>query len=327
MLKSYLKTAIRTLLKSRIFSTINIFGLAIGMASTLLIAHYVKFERSYERHYTNADNIYRITLDLYNDGEFIVNDCETYQTLGPEFKSTMPEVIDFARFFHLGTSEIYVSSTDTRNYEHMIYFADASAFTLFDYNVKFGDPAAVFDKPHKVLVNESTANKYFGRTNIVGERIEIGSRDTPFEVVGVIEDLPQNTHLKFDILISHATIPKIWSWYEKYPWGGNNEYTYLLMSPEANLKAFNAKIEEYSLNNDKIEDEIVIAEHITDIHLYSNKTFEPEVNGSAQTVNFMVIIAIFILLLAWVNYVNLSTSKALERAKEVGVRKVVGSSK
>ncbi len=327
MLKSYVKTAIRTLLKSRIFSTINIFGLAIGMASTLLIAHYVKFERSYERHYANAENIYRITLDLYNDGEFVVNDCETYQTLGPEFKAEMPEVLDFARFFHLGTSEIYVPASDTRNYEHLIYFADASAFTLFDYNIKFGDPAAAFDKPHKVLVNESIANKYFGRSDIIGERIEIGSRDTPFEVVGVMEDLPQNTHLKFDILISHNTIPKIWSWYEKYPWGGNNEYTYLLMDPNANLKAFNTKLEEYSLGNDKMEDEIIIAEKITTIHLYSNKTFEPEVNGSAQTVNFMVIIAIFILLLAWVNYVNLSTSKALERAKEVGVRKVVGSSK
>lgn len=327
MLRSYLKTAIRTLLKSRAFSLINIFGLAIGMASALLIAHYVKFERSYERHYSNADNIYRISLDLYNDGEFVVNDCETYQLLGPEFKANMPEVLDFARFFHYGTSEIYVPFTDKRSYEHRIYFADASAFTLFDYKLQFGDPVKAFNEPYKVVLNETMAKKYYGKTDVIGERFEIGTIETPLEVVGVIEDLPQNTHLKFDILMSHPTISGIWEWYAKYPWNGNNEYTYLLMAEQTNLTAFNAKLKEFSLSSEKIEDEIIIAEHITDIHLYSNKTFEPEVNGSAQTVNFMVFIAIFILLLAWVNYVNLSTSKALERAREVGVRKVVGSSK
>ncbi len=297
------------------------------MASTLLIAHYVKFERSYERFYSNAENIYRLSLDLYNGAEFEVNDVETYQTLGPEFKEKMPEVIDYARFMHLGTSEVYVPSTNSRNYEHKIYFADPSAFTLFDYPLLYGEPKKPFEEPYKVVINATIAQKYFGRTNVLGETFEIGLVKTPLEVVGVMSDLPQNTHLKFDILISHATIPQLWDWYEKYTWGANNEYTYLLMDKNAQLEDFNTKIRQYSLESEHLEEEIVIAEHITDIHLYSNKTFEPEVNGSAQTVNFMVIIAIFILVLAWVNYVNLSTSKSLERAREVGVRKVIGSSK
>jgi putative ABC transport system permease protein len=140
-------------------------------------------------------------------------------------------------------------------------------------------------------------------------------------------DLPQNTHLKFDILISHATVPKYYNWYLKNAWGGNNEYTYLKMEPGTDVTAFNKKLNAYSIEIEEIEDEIVIAEEIQDIHLYSNKTFEPEVNGSAQAVNFMAFIGVLIMIIAWVNYVNLSTARATERAKEVGIRKAVGSSK
>lgn len=327
MLKNYLKTTFRNLLKNKAFSAINILGLAIGIASTLLITHYVRFERSYENFNDQAENVFRVTIDLYNGSEFIVNDAETYQTLGPEFKATMPEVLDYARFMHVGTAEFYAPSTDTRSYEHGVYLADPSAFSIFKYPLLYGDPAQGFEQPFKAVIDEKTAIKYFGETNVIGKTIELNIIDTPVEIVAVMKDLPQNTHLKFDMLISHSTIPKVHPWYEKYPWGGNNEYTYLLMDESANVADFNVKLKEYSLANEHVEDEIFISERITDIHLYSNKTFEPEVNGSAQTVNFMSLLGVFILILAWVNYINLSTAKSLERAKEVGVRKVVGSSK
>ena len=312
-------------MKNRTFTIVNVLGLAIGIASTLLISQYVRFERSYESMHSNADDIFRITLNLYNDAEFIENDCETYQTLGPDLTEKMPEVLGYARFMNWDAAEMKVN--DQAYFEKGIYMADSSAFELFSYNILHGNPAAQFGEPFKIMISESIANKYFGRTDVVGETMTIQHTDDPLEVVGVMADLPQNTHLKFDMLISHATIPKYYKWYLKYPWGGNNEYTYLKMEPGADVSAFNKKLATYSAEIEAMEDEIVIAEEINDIHLYSNKTFEPEVNGSAQAVNFMAFIGILIMIIAWVNYVNLSTARATERAKEVGIRKAVGSSK
>lgn len=325
MIKNYLVIALRNLLKNKTFTIINVLGLAIGIASALLIKQYVYFERSYESMHPNAEDIFRITLNLYNDSEFIENDCETYQTLGPDLAEKMPEVLDYARFMNWDAAEIKVK--DKAYYETKIYMADPSAFELFSYDVLFGDPISSFSEPFKIVISESIANKYFGKSDVVGETMSIQHTDDPLEVVGVIADLPQNTHLKFDMLISHATIPKYYKWYLKYPWGGNNEYTYLRMEKGADVEEFNKKLKAYSNDIEEMEDEIVISEEITDIHLYSNKTFEPEVNGSAQSVNFMALVAVLIMIIAWVNYVNLSTARATERAKEVGIRKSVGSSK
>lgn len=325
MFRNYLKSAFRNLIKNKTFTIVNVLGLAIGIASTLLISQYVSFERSYESMHANADNIFRITLNLYNDGEFIENDCETYQTLGPDLTEKMPEVLGYARFMNWDAAELKVK--DQAFFEKGIYMADSSAFELFSYDILHGDPAARFGEPFKILISESIANKYFGRTDVVGETMSIQHTNDLLEVVGVMADLPQNTHLKFDILISHPTVPKYYGWYLQNAWGGNNEYTYLIMEPGTDVTAFNKKLEAYSIEIGEIEDEIVIAEEIQDIHLYSNKTFEPEVNGSAQAVNFMAFIGILIMIIAWVNYVNLSTARATERAKEVGIRKAVGSSK
>ena len=211
MLKYYFKTTFRNLLKNKAFSAINISGLAIGIASTLLITHYVRFERSYENFNDQAENVFRITIDLYNGSEFIVNDAETYQVLGPEFKATMPEVLDYARFMHIGTAEFYAPSTDTRSYEHGVYMADPSAFDIFKYPVVYGDPSHGFEQPFKAVIDEKTALKYFGEINVIGKTIELNIIDTPVEIIAVMQDLPQNTHLKFDMLISHATIPKVYT--------------------------------------------------------------------------------------------------------------------
>jgi putative ABC transport system permease protein len=325
MIRNYLKSAFRNLIKNKTFTIVNVLGLAIGIASTLLISQYVSFERSYESMHKNADDIFRITLNLFNDGEFIENDCETYQTLGPDLTEKMPEVLGYARFMNWDAAELKVK--DQAFFEKGIYMADSSAFELFSYDILYGDPAARFGEPFKILISESIANKYFGRTDVLGETMSIQHSNDLLEVVGVMADLPQNTHLKFDILMSHTTIPKYYDWYLKYPWGGNNEYTYLKMEPGTDVIAFNEKLEAYSIAIGEIDNEVVIAEEIQDIHLYSNKTFEPEVNGSAQAVNFMAFIGILIMIIAWVNYVNLSTARATERAKEVGIRKAVGSSK
>ncbi|MEQ8245410.1 ABC transporter permease [Fulvivirga sp.] len=325
MIKNYFKIGLRSLLKNRIFSFINIIGLAIGIAATVLLTFYVRHERGYERIHENADNIFRLSLNLYNGNEFIINDVETYQLLGQEFKEKMPEVRDYVRL--AGMDSHTIKANNLTFYEDRIYCADPSVFDIFSYPILNGNPKDAFSKPYKATFSRSLAMKYFGRLDVVGETFQLSNTKEPLEIVAVMEDSPQQTHLKFDILISHATLPLYWRWYSDNIWGGNNEYTYLLMEPGTSVSSFNEKLAQYSEDSEHLKDEVVISESINDIHLYSNKSFEPEVNGNAQTVNFMVLIAVFIIILAWINYVNLSTSRAINRAKEVGVRKVVGSSK
>lgn len=324
MLRNYISVAYRSLFKNRVFSFLNILGLAIGMAAFLFIIHYVRFERSYESFHENADNIYRVTLDLYNGNEFIVTDCETYAPLGPMLKAKHPEVVDYVRMYHNdGLQDINV---DNRRFlEEGLYFADASVFTVFTLQTLQGNPKTALIEPFKIALSETTAKKYFGKTDVVGESVKLLNQ--VFQVSAVFADLPPNTHLKYNALLSHATLAKIYNGYDEVAgWAGNNEYTYLQMVPGTDLAEFNKVLTDLSVSmKDKIGNERFVAERIKDIHLQSNKSFEPEANGSEKIVYVLFIIAIFIIVIAWVNYVNLSTARAIERAREVGIRKVMGS--
>ena len=323
MLKNYLNIAYRTILKKKVFSLINIFGLAVGMAAFMFIIQYVQFERSYEKFNKNADNIFRITLDLYNGNEYIVTDCETYAPVGPMLKEKMPEVVDYVRMYHNdGLQDI--EANNRKFLEEGIYFADASAFKFFSIEVLHGDKSTALSEPYKVVLSETMARKYFGRNDAVGESFKI--EGVLYQVTAIMKDLPYNTHLKFNTLLSHATLGQMYQWYKEDSWNGNNEYTYLQMEPGTDLATFNNKLVEFARSlKDKIGTERFVAEPIKDIHLLSNKSFEPEPNGSAKIVFSLLIIAIFIIVIAWVNYINLSTARAMERAKEVGIRKVMGS--
>jgi putative ABC transport system permease protein len=325
MIKNYLRIAYRTLSLNKVFSFINVFGLSIGMASFLFIIQYVSFERSYEDYNRNAENVFRITLDLYKGSEYVVTDCETYAPVGPLLKTTMPEVVDFVRMFHNdGLQDIEIA--DRKFLEEGIYYADPSAFEIFSVVMLQGDERTALSQPSQVVLSATMATKLFGSTNVIGESLKIDKN--LYTVSGVMKDVPPNTHLKFNALLSHLTLYKLNEWYKDDSWNGNNEYTYLLMAPGTDLKQFNKKLTELSISlKDKIGDERFVAEPMKDIHLHSNKSFEPEVNGNARTVSFLLIIAIFIIVIAWVNYINLSTSRAIERAREVGIRKVMGSQK
>lgn len=325
MVRSYFRIAYRTLLNSKAFSFISVFGLTVGTTAFLFIIHYVRFESSYEDFNTNAQNIYRITLDFYKGSEFIVSDCETHAAIAPLLKEKMPEVRDFVRMFHNdGLQDIKVGTQ--KFLDEGIYFADSSAFKIFELRVLHGESGSALGNPNQAVLTASATMKYFGRTDVVGETIEIDK--TLYRVTSVIADPPANTHLKFTALLSHITLTKIYTWYKEDDWNGNNEYSYLLMAEGTNLESFNEKLRSISVSlNDKLNNARYVAEPIKDIHLMSNKTYEPEVNGNAKTVYFLLIIAVFIIVIAWVNYINLSTARAIERAREVGIRKVMGSLK
>jgi len=325
MFNSYFKIGWRNLIKSKGYSLINISGLALGIACFLFLMSYVRYERSYEDFHKNADNIYRVTLDLYKGSEFLMTDCETYAPFGPLAKEQMPEVVDFVRMMNNDNTRVKIG--EQKFMEERSYFADSSVFTIFSFKALHGSLTGALSKPNQVVITASTAKKYFGRTDVVNETME--AEGGLYKITAVMEDVPSNTHLKFDFLLSHITIPKIQNNYTDQSYeSGNNEYTYLLMAPGTDIISFNKKLTDLSASlKDKINEDRFQAEPIKDIHLYSNKTYEPETNGNARTVYALLIIAIFIMGLAWVNYINLSTAKAIERAREVGVRKVMGSAR
>src|SRR5918993_1405138 len=326
MFKNNLRVAYRNLLKNRVFSYINVLGLAIGIAAFLFIVQYVRFERSYEDFHVNADNTYRLLAEFYKGSEYVMTDCETYAPLGPLLKEKMPEVVDFVRLYGID-GQINVRAGALNFLESGLYWADHSVFNVFTHTFVNGDPAKALIAPFEVVLTESMAKKYFGHTNIIDESIEI--ENNTFRIKAVIADVPANTHLKFSFLLSRLSFKTVKPWYPDDKWNNNNEYTYVLTLPGTDLGAFNAKLKLLSETELKsvLPEERIIAEPIKDIHLYSDNPYDPEPGGNAQSVYYLTLIALFVLAIAWVNYINLSTARAVERAREVGIRKVMGSVK
>lgn len=325
MFKNNLKVAIRVFQRDKVYSLINVLGMATGLAIAALILLYAQFEMSYESYNPNADRVVRITMD-YLDGETLVDqDCETYPPLGPKIKAEFSEVVDFARAYDLDEVTLNVNEKNFR--ESKIYAADPSFFEMFNYPFIQGTRQGIFQDPMEAVLTESTALKMFGTTDIVGERMLIPDMEQNLNVVGVIPDSPDNTHLKFNILISFETM---YNFDENLDnnWNGNNTFTYLMLSRadqydifESNLSVLNDQLQALDL----IKGEEVIGQKIKDIHLYSDKSYEAEQNGDANQVYFLIGVALLVIFIAIVNYINLSTAKAMDRAKEVGVRKVMGS--
>jgi putative ABC transport system permease protein len=321
-----LRIAYRNLVKNRVFSYINILGVAIGMAAFLFIVKYVRFERSYENFHVNADNTYRLLAEFYKGSEYVMTDCETYAPLGPILKEKMPEVVDFVRLY--GIDGLVNVKAGSKNFlEAGVYWADHSVFNVFTHQVVSGDAKQALIAPFEVVLTEAMAKKYFGRTNVVDESIEVDKN--VFRIKAVVADVPANTHLKFTFLLSRLSFKIVKPWYPDDKWHNNNEYTYVLTLPGTDAKSFNEKLAAFSSNELKevIPEERIIAEPIKDIHLYSDNPYDPEPGGNAQAVYYFTLIALFIIAIAWVNYVNLSTARAVERAREVGIRKVMGSQK
>jgi putative ABC transport system permease protein len=320
MQNHYFRIARRNLWKDKFYSIINISGLALAAAAFLLIINYARFEYSYEDIYRKADNIYRVTLDLYKDGAYVVTDCETHPPLGAELKKQMPEVKDFVRMQSLDLCEV-LNPPSTAIRTDRIYAADPSVFSIFNYEFVQGDPAKALKSPMEAILTATTAKKLFGSINPVGKTLTLKGKT--LTVTGVIKDPPLNTHLKPDMLVPMSYL--LTFGFDLNSWQGNNNYTYLEMAPHTDLAAFNRKLKTFS--QDRLKNKIFTAEPIRQIHLHSKKTFEPEVNGDARTVQFLLIVAFLILLIGTVNYVNLTTARSAERLKEASIKKILGASR
>jgi putative ABC transport system permease protein len=327
MIKNYFTTALRNLTKHKVFSIINIFGLAIGVAACLLIFQYVKFEKSYDTFHEKGDRIFRLQQNRYNEGKLSTQWAAGSAGIGMAVKEAIPEVEDYAKL--IKASGI-ISYNNEIYREERVYFANDAFLPMFSYKVIKGKKEGALIEPNTAVITKSAAKKYFGSEDPMGKTIS-RNKEKDCKITAVVEDMPQNTHLKFDVLISFPTYINRTSPEAETSFNWDGFLTYILLNKNADLKAVERKItqvvenkvgEQYKEWNVAVEYKL---QPLKDIHLTSNYMSEAEPNGDGKAVNFLFLISIFIIVIAWINYINLSTARSLDRAKEVGIRKVLGS--
>jgi len=341
MIRNYFKLAFRNLSKRRGYSLLNIAGLAIGIACSILIFQYVAYERGFDSFPKNANQIVRLRLDSYQQGKLSWKSATVYPAFGPTMKRDFPEVEDFCR---LHDADLLLSNDerDVKFTENKGYYADQSFLKMFNVQLVKGNPATALNGPDKLLLSETLAKKYFGNEEPMGKHLvqRDPSYTRTFEITGIFREFPSNSHLIVNHIASYATLQSIANniWHDttnatETSWGWYDFYTYLQLRQGIDREKFASKFHafcnRYINSSDWAKTNHVVAEiHILplrDIHLYSNYNQEAEVNGNGQAVSFLFLIAFLIIAIAWVNYINLATARSLERAREVGIRKVAGA--
>jgi len=320
MIKNYFKTAWRNLQRNKIYSFINISGIAVGLAAFWLIVLYVTDELSYDRSFANANNIYRIAQHACWQGGG-VNMAPTSAPFAAAFKTTFPEVADAARINIEGGGVIkYDNKTFKQN---DICFADGSLFNLFDYHFLYGDAKTALDQPQSIVITKTFAEKIFGdAAKALNQTLLFGNDNYPNKITGVLDDMPRNSHLQFSGIRSFGDALNNDTWNNIYL------YTYLLLKKGSNIYALQNKLpalekklaKEMNYTQYRIE-----LQPLASIHLQSNLEYELSTNGSISRVYIFSAIGVLILFVALINYMNLSTARAASRVKEIGIRKVIGS--
>ncbi len=320
MFKHYFKTAWRNLQRNKIYAAINISGIAIGIAAFWLIALYVGDELSYDRSFSNADRIYRVVQHASWQGGTL-NIVPTSAPFAPALKSSFPEIEDAVRINTEGGGVINYGDKTLKQDD--ICFADNTLFKLFDYHFLYGDAATALTRPQSIVITESLATKIFGdASKALDQTIYFGS-DNANTVTGVINDMPANSHMQFSGIRSFNNELNTDNWQNF------SLYTYLLLKKGANVKSLEKKLPAFSVATIQkamgVKDYHMELQPLTSIHLHSNLDYELSNNGSISRIYMFVAIGILILLIALINYMNLSTARSAVRVKEIGIRKVVGS--
>jgi predicted permease len=324
MIKNYLKIAIRNIIRHKAFATINIAGLAIGMACSIFILLWVTNELSYDRFHQSATKIYRITADA-GDFSAAVN-CAG---MPPELKAKIPVVKNYVRLSHPSTN---VLETGTRKFEEKkIFYADSTFLQVFSFPLIKGNRETALVRPDAVLITESMAKKYFGQEDAIGKTLKKDNGNN-ITVTGVLANIPPNSHLQFDFILPMSSIAQSDNDLRTNTWTNFNFYSYILL--DKNFKSTPAAVKGLDNQINKIFKEHVKEgqlkvdfnlQPLTSIHLHSNYQVDLPGHGNVQYVNIFFVVALFILAIACINFMNLATARSARRAKEVGLRKVVGA--
>lgn len=327
MLKNYLKIAFRNLAKDRLYSLINIIGLAVGMACCLFILLYIQDEVSYDRFHRDSDQIYRAALDL-NRPDGTRHFASTPFALAAAAESEFASVKESVRLYR---SQPIATEIQGRKYEESrFFFADAAFLEMFSFGLAEGNPETALESPFSVILSRETARRYFGDENPLGKVI-IANDSAEFEVTGVFEEIPSESHFQFEFIASMS------SWQAMVPsiandgsWAPHIYYTYLLLSEDADPDALGSSLSDLATQRVDFSRGTSFGfelQPLTDIHLYSHRENELQANSDAQTLYLFGAIGLFILLIACFNFVNLSTARSEQRMKEVGIRKTLGANR
>ena len=336
MLKNYFKVALRNLWKNKGYTSINIIGLAAGLGVCLLIVLYVMDELSYDRYNTNADRIYRVDADIYFNNT-LFDAAVAPKPLAFTMKKEYPEIEQMVRINTQG--DVMVKKGDNFIQDHHLAFADSTFFQVFTIPMIAGNPATALNEPHSIVIDESVAKRYYNTTNVIGRTMELENKQI-CKVTGVIKDMPSQSHFHFSFI---RTLRDGWQG-DINEWLSNNYQSYILVKPGTSRAVLQTHLD--ALVNNYVGKQLQTQFHsslkdmsqagghfryalmpLTDIHLHSNKSAEIEPNGNINYVYIFSFIALLIVMIACVNFMNLSTARSANRAKEVGIRKVAGSTK
>jgi len=320
MFSNYFKTGLRNIRRHKGYSTINIIGLAVGLAVCILIFLGVHQELSYDRFHVNADRIFRmIEFEYLTSGEVLA-----YSQQGPELaavlKSDFPEIEESTRFYTM--SNRLVRFGNRLSYENDFAFADPQFLTMFTFPLKKGDPLTVLADPSSMVISERMAKKYFDKQDPIGKILHVDNQ-MDFIITGILENIPANSHMQFDFLVQFESIKN----FGEQVTGWNDFYldTYVLLNENVDYRELNPKIKDIVSKYSKGSDFYEKLQPLTSIRLFSNAILTPQVDGDITHVVIFSLIAIFILLIACINFMNLTTARSGQRAREISIRKVVGA--
>ncbi|HEY4154094.1 MAG TPA: ABC transporter permease [Puia sp.] len=327
MIKNLLLVAIRNLKKDKWYAVINITGLMIGITFSLFLIFYITDELSYDRYNSNAARIYRVVSFIKEPDRDLSHNASTQFPLVPEIRKDFPEAEEAVRL--AGKDRTLLVNGNLKIYEDKIFFSDSNLFNVFTYSFIEGNPNNALVAPNSMVLTQSTAKKYFGKDRTVVGKTLTNDKGEIFRITGVIKDVPKNSHIIFNALISMSSLGQGYG----NNWGGFGTYSYVLLRPSSNVAAFEKKMLTlydnfmapiFAQYNIKIHYGL---QPITAIHLHSDMANEPEQLGSISYIYIFSVVAAFMLLIACINYMNLTTARSAGRAKEIGIRKVTGSTR
>jgi len=318
MFKNYLKIAFRNIIRQKGFSFINITGLAIGMACTIIILIWVQDELTFDRFHENADNLYRVEEDQYYSGEVYHVNVTPYPC-GPVFREEIPEVVNATRF--QWTGGLLFRRGETSFFESGTVAVDSTFFQMFTFPLIEGDKRSALDEPFSIVLSKEMAEKYFGEENPIGEALNVNNQ-YEFIVTGVFDDIPQNSILQFDMLVNFDFMHDLGRYSDS--WGNNSIRTFVQLREDSNIKEVNEKLTGLLRKNHLESTTDYMVAPFTRIHLHQYWGFGHS-KGLIQFVYIFSIIALFVLIIACINFMNLSTARSIGRAKEIGIRKVTGA--
>jgi len=340
MLRAYVILAGRNMTRNKVFSLINVLGLSASITVSILILLYVRFELSYDDFHPGAENIYRVSTKVALQNEVINHETNTYEGITRALKENFPGVQAATTIYAFNSDKTFIRYEDAEKglvplETFQALDVDSSFFRVFSFPLIDGDPKLVLTEPYSALISESLSSHYFGG-NSIGKVLEVydGEEYSRFKITGILKDVPPNSHVKFDLVTRAKGREKnFWNGDVGFwDWGGQ---TYIRLNILENINALEARLNDLAISNNGLKNDkndygqisTFDLQRLSDIHLYSHLSEEFEINGSAVLIFALIILAVIIILVAWINYINLATAMADDKAKSIGIRKVVGASR